>query len=272
MRFAPSGNTCTESAPASIAASIRPRACAASPASATRAHEVVRQQLGPPPPPPGTRRRRTRARTSSTSEAGHTRELADRRRRLREPGGDRARRRHRRVLVVVDRAVGEHRDVRASPARPSRRRDRRARAPTRAPRGTAPRAGSRRRRSRPPARASAGRSRRCRSGCPGAPGTADARRAARTPDPRRRHVRRPTRARGSPRSMRGGRRAGWVSCPSASSGRSPAPIPRIIRPPEISSTVAAAAAVIAGCRVSGFVTAVPSSSRDDVFAASVRYA
>ena len=58
--------------------------------------------------------------------------------------------------------------------------------------------------------------------------------------------------------------------PSASSGRSPAPIPRIIRPPEISSTVAAAAAVIAGWRVSGLVTAVPSRSRDDRIAASVR--
>ena len=60
--------------------------------------------------------------------------------------------------------------------------------------------------------------------------------------------------------------------PSAISGRSPAPIPRIIRPPEISSTVAAAAAVIAGCLVSGFVTAVPRRNRDEVFAASVRYA
>ena len=37
---------------------------------------------------------------------------------------------------------------------------------------------------------------------------------------------------------------GWK--PSASSGRSPAPIPSISLPPEISSTVAAAAAVIAG--------------------------
>ena len=54
------------------------------------------------------------------------------------------------------------------------------------------------------------------------------------------------------------------------SGRSPAPIPRIILPSEISSTVAAATAVIAGWRVKGFVTAVPSRRRDELVAASVR--
>ena len=84
----------------------------------------------------------------------------------------------------------------------------------------------------------------------------------RTRRPRRRHVRRPTRARGSPSIEARSEASGLGFIPSASSGRSPAPIPRIIRPPEISSTVAAAAAVIAGCRVSGFVTAVPSSSRE----------
>jgi hypothetical protein len=58
--------------------------------------------------------------------------------------------------------------------------------------------------------------------------------------------------------------------PRASSGRSPAPMPMIMRPPEISSTVAAAAAVMAGCRVSGFVTAVPRVRREDRVEASVR--
>ena len=60
--------------------------------------------------------------------------------------------------------------------------------------------------------------------------------------------------------------------PSARSGRSPVPIPRIIRPSEISSTVAAATAVMAGWRESGLVTAVPSNSRGDAIAASERYA
>jgi hypothetical protein len=47
-------------------------------------------------------------------------------------------------------------------------------------------------------------------------------------------------------------------------------MPRTIRPPEISSTVAAAAAVIAGWRVAGFVTAEPSSRAELRPAARVR--
>ena len=58
--------------------------------------------------------------------------------------------------------------------------------------------------------------------------------------------------------------------PSDSSGRSPAPMPRMTRPPEISATVAAATAVMAGCRVTGLVTAVPIIIRDVCRAASVR--
>jgi hypothetical protein len=59
--------------------------------------------------------------------------------------------------------------------------------------------------------------------------------------------------------------------PRASSGRSPAPIPRIARPADTSSSVAAATAVIAGCLVTGLVTAVPSRSLELLLAARVRY-
>ena len=128
---------------------------------------------------------------------------------------------------------------------PSRRRGRRAPAPTRAPPGTARRAGSRRRRSRPRARASSGRSPRCRRGCPA---RAPNRRCAScssnagssivtsSPD----HSARIAPIAARTEASRAGR------SPSARRGRSPAPIPRIMRPSEISSTVAAAAAVIAG--------------------------
>ncbi len=67
---------------------------------------------------------------------------------------------------------------------------------------------------------------------------------------------------------RSARRAGFSA--SDSSGRSPAPMPSVTRPPEISATVAAATAVMAGCRVTGLVTAVPIRSRSDARAASVR--
>ena len=60
--------------------------------------------------------------------------------------------------------------------------------------------------------------------------------------------------------------------PSASSGRSPAPIPRIIRPPEISSTVAAAAAVIARVARERVRDRRAQRSREEAVAASVRYA
>ena len=48
-------------------------------------------------------------------------------------------------------------------------------------------------------------------------------------------------------------------------------MPSSMRPSEISSMVAAAEAVIAGWRVSGFVTAVPSESERVLVEASVRY-
>ena len=68
-----------------------------------------------------------------------------------------------------------------------------------------------------------------------------------------------------------GRRAGRGLVPHRSSGRSPAPMPSVNRPPEISAMVAAAAAVTPGCRVTGLVTAVPRCRRDVARAASVRY-
>ena len=45
--------------------------------------------------------------------------------------------------------------------------------------------------------------------------------------------------------------------PSERTEESPRPIPRSMRPPEISSSVASALAVTLGSRVAGFVTQVP---------------
>ncbi len=58
--------------------------------------------------------------------------------------------------------------------------------------------------------------------------------------------------------------------PSDRTELSPRPIPRSIRPPEISSSVAIALAVTLGSRVAGFVTHVPRRMRVVLRAISVR--
>ena len=234
---------------------------AASPASATERTNVVGEQAG--------RLRRLLelpARVASADvldEVGREpRQLADRRRCLREPRGDRARRLHRRVLVVVDRPVGEHRDVRTRPPGLRRApldvlerpRERLGEQPDEQDHAVGDLAGELER-----LRATRGDvDRDVRPGREPQVRVVERERVVLDAD-----VRLPTRAPGSPRSMRGASRASWASSRARAAAGRPAPIPRIIRPPEISSTVAAAAAVIAGWRVSGFVTAVPSRSRDE---------
>ncbi|CAM5354598.1 hypothetical protein STANM309S_03433 [Streptomyces tanashiensis] len=62
-----------------------------------------------------------------------------------------------------------------------------------------------------------------------------------------------------------------ASCPRAVASKPlpPAPMPRVIRPPETSSSVISSLASVTGCRKFGEVTRVPSPSRSVAVAAAV---